>query len=68
MFVLTEEGSPSLQLSKDQLKQVAEQLGSKWAELGEKLGVPHDDITYFKDSYPDTVEAAVSMMTVWQVN
>ncbi|XP_005098300.1 THO complex subunit 1 [Aplysia californica] len=61
-----DEASASGQLSKEQIQSVADQLGSKWTQLGEKLGVPTDDLAYFKESFPEPGEAAASMITVWQ--
>jgi len=54
------------QLTKDQICQVAEGVGAKWDKLGDKLGLPADDLVYFKDSASSIQDAAVSMITVWQ--
>lgn len=63
----TDEGSPQLQLTKDQMHSIAEQVGSMWMKLGERLGLPADHLAYFKDTPDSEVERAVSMLTVWQV-
>ncbi|CAG5115128.1 unnamed protein product, partial [Candidula unifasciata] len=59
-------GSPQLQLTKDQIRIIAEQAGSVWMKLGERLGLPADHLAYFKDSSDNVTEVATNMLTVWQ--
>ncbi|KAK6989787.1 THO complex subunit 1 [Biomphalaria glabrata] len=54
------------QMSSSQIRLIAENVGSKWIALGEKLGLPPDDLTYFKDSFDGATESAINMLTVWQ--
>ncbi|CAL1536026.1 unnamed protein product [Lymnaea stagnalis] len=61
-----DEVNPQLQLTNDQICLLADQIGTQWISLGEKLGLPPDDLTYFKDSFDGTAESALNMITVWQ--
>ncbi|KAH9492092.1 THO complex subunit 1 [Bulinus truncatus] len=61
-----DDSSVPQQLSSSQIRLLAEHLGSKWMTLGEKLGLPPDDLSYFKESFDGATESAVNMLTVWQ--
>ncbi|XP_059175712.1 THO complex subunit 1-like [Physella acuta] len=61
-----DESSPQQHLTRDQIRTVADQVGSQWLALGEKLQIPPDDLTYFKDSFDGGAESAFNMITVWQ--
>ena len=63
----TDSNKDLAKLTKENIADLSEQLGSDWKKLATELNFPEDDIEYFA-AEGDEKEQAVKMLTVWQVS